>query len=110
VALLLAVLSAGRAEADSSFRSGNELFRECTADTEQPAQQATCFGYVAAISDVLDGGNPINGYRVCQPKTGVNLGQMKDIVVQWLQRNPQDRHRAAAGLVAKALSEAFPCR
>lgn len=48
--------------------------------------------------------------RACVPKKGVNIGQLADVVVQWLQTNPQARHYAAAGLVAEAVSKAFPCR
>jgi hypothetical protein len=38
------------------------------------------------------------------------MRQAVDIVRQQLNRNPQQRHHAASGLVAAALQEAFPCK
>ena len=37
-------------------------------------------------------------------------GQVEKAVVRWLRNNPSILHYAADGLVAKALSDAFPCR
>jgi hypothetical protein len=40
----------------------------------------------------------------------VTAGQAADVVKQWLERYPQHRDLPAMGLVASALSQAFPCR
>ena len=94
----------------TAFRDGNHLLRDCSRpDT---IEFAFCLGYVDAITDVLEAGNSVNGYRACVPvgPGGVEAFQLKDIVVQYLRRNPSPRHLGAAGLVAGAISEAFPCR
>jgi hypothetical protein len=67
-----------------------------------------CLGYIDGVADALDK-NIINGYKACVPD-GVTAGQLQDVVVQYLRLNPADRHFLAFGLVADAISKAFPCR
>jgi hypothetical protein len=90
--------------AAGNFTNGNQLLQDCTN------QDSTlfCLDYTSAVADALDG-NSVNGYDACIP-TRVSAGQIKDIVVQYLRLNPAERHFAAAGLVADAISKAFPCR
>jgi hypothetical protein len=89
--------------AAAAFKSGNELLQECA---ERPA--LFCFGYIDAVSDAFVR-NILNGYEACVHKD-VTADQLKDIVVQYLRLNPADRHLGAVGLVADAISKAFPCR
>jgi hypothetical protein len=88
-----------------NFENGNQLLQYCT---NQDTTSFFCLGYTSAVADALDG-NRVNGYDACIPLS-VNVGQIKDIVVQYLRLNPAERHLAAAGLVADAISKAFPCR
>lgn len=105
-ALLVAGIS-GEAGADG-FINGNMLLQYCR-EPRGTFGFGACSGYVTAIADAL-ARDPVGGYRACMPPDSVTAGQVRDIAVQWLQRNPQLRHYSAEGLVAKALSEAFPCR
>jgi hypothetical protein len=89
--------------AAASFKSGNELLQECT---EPPV--SLCFGYIEAVTDALVR-NSLNGYEACVPQE-VTVGQLQNIVVQYLRQDPRDRHLGAIGLVAHAISNAFPCR
>lgn len=84
------------------FENGNGLLQDCTKQ-----DTLYCLGYNSAVADSLDS-NSVNGYAACIP-TSVSLGQIKDIVVQYLRSNPAVRHFAAVGLVADAISRAFPC-
>lgn len=86
-----------------AFESGNELLQDCTRQV-----QSLCLGYIEAVSDALSG-NSVNGYEACIPLE-VTVGQLQDIVVQYLRQDPRDRHLGAIGLVAHAISNAFPCR
>jgi len=90
------------AQETRAFIVGNELLRACSGDSP-----GYCLGYVTGIADVLLTGNAVNGFRACIPKAEPN--QLKDIVIQYLQQNPSRRHFGARGLVADAISEAFPC-
>jgi len=51
----------------------------------------------------------INGFVACIP-VGVDNGQLRDVVNQFLRNNAPRRHFAAAGLIAHAFADAFPCR
>jgi Ssp1 endopeptidase immunity protein Rap1a len=71
--------------------------------------RGVCGGYVEGISDALGADNSINGYTACFPEN-VKERQTIEVVIQFLVANPATRHRDAAGLVAHALAEAFPCQ
>ena len=91
--------------AGAGFESGTTLLEKCGGGE---AEKAACSGYILAIADVLAEG-PHFGWRACMPE-GVRAGQVKKAVVRWLGNNPRILHYEADGLVAKALSDAFPCR
>jgi hypothetical protein len=56
----------------------------------------------------MSAGDSVDGYTACFPPDFKD-GQAKDAVKEFLTLHPEWRHHAAAGLVAEALSEAFPC-
>lgn len=107
ISALSASPGSGRA---TEYYTGNTLLDGCTdASAASSVLQTGCMGYISGVASA--GGqceNTINGYRFSVPE-GVSRGQLKDIVVMWLQRHPADRHYAAAGMVAAALAESFPC-
>jgi hypothetical protein len=88
------------------FVNGSDLFRYC--QDKDDGSRGLCNGYIAGVADATVG-TQISGYRSCSPY-GRTVGQVHDVVVQWLARHPQHRHKAAPGLIAAALAEAFPCR
>ncbi len=101
-ALALIVVSP---EAGAGFESGTTLLQKCEGNQ---AEKAACSGYILAIADVLAEG-PHFGWRACAPGDA-RAGQVEKAAVRWLRNNPLILHYAADGLVAKALSDAFPCR
>jgi hypothetical protein len=107
--LLVGVMSEGAvAQSKFKFVTGDDLSKWCSEGINE-AGASFCQGYVEGIADVLGAGNTINGYSACfQP--GMTVGQVMDIVKQHLAMHPQDRQAAGDGFVARALSEAFPCR
>jgi hypothetical protein len=98
--LVMTLLVAGEAQAD--FYEGNQLDEHCKSPT------GVCFGYVAGIADVLLQ-TRIRDWHACVPAE-VTLVQAVDIVKQYLDRNPMKHRMPAAGLVAEALQQAFPCK
>jgi len=105
VAVVIALMVAGPASAD--FQDGNSLLERCR---EAPGfGRGYCFGFVAAVSDVMRRGVSVAGHRACVP-SNVTQGQVVSATVQWLEANPDHRDYVAQSLVAAALSEAFPCR
>lgn len=106
IVIAVAVLFASPVwSASGGFDSGNDLFNRCVGSDALPAY---CIGYTTGVADTL-GSGPLYDFAACLPDR-VSKGQIRDIVVKYLQDNPQERHYAAVGLTAKALSLAFPCR
>jgi hypothetical protein len=60
-------------------------------------------GYVSGVSDSLD------DVRFCLPPR-TTLGQVEEVVVNYLTRHPESNDRRALEVVTEALTEAFPCK
>lgn len=105
ILLIIFVFFASSATSSGNFESGNTLYEDCDGNDYD---QILCLGYLRAISDVLNGDNTVNGFKACIP-AGVTPFQLKSILIKWLDDNPENRHYAAAGLVASSFQEAFPC-
>lgn len=93
--------------ASLSFETGNTLYEKCQ-DNNSMLNSGGCMGYISAIVDDLASDNRINGFHACFSQY-MTRGQVLDVVVKWLRDHPESRHLSANGLVARALSEAFPC-
>jgi hypothetical protein len=112
VAVAVCVSAAARAD----FKTGDQLYTACTSSTP-PEARVYCRGYVASATDAARAGNNgqkvndsnILGFEHCGPND-LTLRQDIDIVIAFLEAHPKLRHLGAAGLVARALSEAYPCR
>ena len=90
----------------AGFKTGNDLYNDC--GNQRSSAWMGCYGYVVAIADAFQAGNKINGYSACL-SPAVEAGQLIDVVVNYLRLKPADRHYDATGLVAHAMSDAFPC-
>lgn len=90
-----------------TFETGNTIFQNCQ-EPDGAFLKIVCGAYIIGIADALDG-NSIDLWTACLPEH-VLRGQVIDIAVEWLRAHPEARHFQAAGLVARALSEAYPCR
>lgn len=107
----------------ASFESGNELHEKCT-ERDGSFGRAYCLGFVAATVDAhtetllrnlvanmdKEGFGEMNFKRSFCLRQNVTLGQLRDVVAQYLERRPAVRDKAAAQLVIDALQEAFPCQ
>lgn len=87
--------------AHAGFETGNDLHDWCSS-----ARGGPCMGYVAGVADTAEFLQP---NYFCAP-TGVELGQMVDVVSSYLVSYPEKRHFPAQGIVMVALAEAFPCQ
>ena len=91
----------------ANFYSGNEIYARLSEwkseSSSNVVQQSVGAGYVIGVYDALD------GLSFCSPG-GVNQGQIRDIVFNYLRDNPQIRQKDAYILVAQALNKAFPCK
>ena len=88
--------------------TGNRLKELCN-DTDSSFYDGACLGYIVAVGDILkDGEEDVMGFRACIP-TSVEYQQSVDVVRKYLNQHPESLHYGVIGLVAHALSEAFPC-
>jgi Rap1a immunity proteins len=98
--------------------TGNVFYAQCAP---QSAMYANCAFYVNGFMDGLGFLNALlesNGKQklFCVPSGGnsiispVSAVQLIDVVMRYLQRNPQRRHEYTVALVIDAFKEAFPCR
>ena len=107
--LAVAVLT-GSAEAQPNpanpraYLTGDDLFDWCRASSHDG-----CWGYVSGIVDAMSivAGAGL-GRRACIPDS-VRISRVADIVTRFLLDHPEQRHFGAAGLVVRALADAFPC-
>ena len=88
----------------SSFMTGNDLLRRCETN------YAECAAYVGGVADFLNlmqtrGDLP---HKACVP-ANADLRQLTDVAVKALRDDPASRNQGAAGLVAVAFADAFPC-
>jgi hypothetical protein len=108
---LAVLLTAG--EGRAGFLNGQQLNEICNADA---LEQIQCSAYIQGVYDAgtliaegIDKRQWQGGWTSCVPDD-VKLVQLKAVVKKWLREHPAEWHYFAAGLVAAALQEAFPCR
>lgn len=89
------------------IHSGNWLLQRCESDNL--AHQSFCLGYITAAFAGMEVLLQYNNKDFCVPE-GVTQGQMEEVVVRYLRRNPKDRHLSAVVLTGLAAMEAWPCR
>ena len=117
LALLISLSLSLPVYADAVFYNGNDLLSQCRehskflSDREHNAYKAAaCLAYMVSASDAH--GAYVAWERMppyfCKPD-GVTQGQLTDIVIKYLEANPEKLHLSAGGLVANALYAVFPC-
>lgn len=106
--------------------SGNDLYAACQ-DVEGGVRLGFCVGYligategqswgaflvlnqIAATDGAEEANERINFFlRHCVPSDASNQ-QLRDVVMQYLEKNPASRHQPARGLVWQSYLDAFPC-
>jgi hypothetical protein len=109
--LLTTLLALTSPLAAAGFYDGNELHE--MLNSPDALHRARGMAYIAGSFDALDGldrvaGGRSNNFTFCQPEN-MTLGQLNDIVRQFLHANPTKRSQEAYRLVLAALVTAFPC-
>jgi hypothetical protein len=123
VLCLVLLSSEVRAQATQQYdmnATGNRFYYLCVPQKEA---YSVCVGYVIGLTDGLHIANGLlelagRPKTFCMPSSGdrssligvVTGPQSVDIIMGFLQRNPQRRHELTAQLIIDAFKEAFPCR
>lgn len=100
IALLLA------ASAAQALTDRDHLQKWCTHDSV--AASGRCIGYLLAAEDALSR-DSVEGVRACTP-ADIPLKRQHEIVLKWLEANPDAQANSALGLVARAYAQHYPCR
>lgn len=109
VAMLLALGQAGSARA--GYVTGGELLGSCRPARIDPVYRlkvAECRGYVVGVSDSFDCRRHNQDFS-WENRSRVSQEELVNVVIAWLESHPETHFYQADGLVAAALSEAFPC-
>ena len=82
-----------------AFFNGNMLYSYLSSDSDYWEG----FGYILGVTDALtyDGNH-------CREKA-ITTGQIKDVVIAYLEKHPEERHYSAPSIIYNALQEALPC-
>ena len=87
--------------AHAEFETGNKLYQNMTSESRMENMYA--LGYVGGVFDAYQ------HMFHCPPANSVTLGQVFDIVKNYLAANPSTRHKTADHLVKEALKKVWPC-
>lgn len=91
-----------------SAYSGNDLLRDCS-DEKNVVSSSSCLGYINGVRDgVVLASVGLGAKPSFEISKNVELGQLKDVVVKYLNEHPEKRNLHAAVLVHSALAKAFP--
>lgn len=97
--LIFAALMAGTTLAHAEFKDGNQLLEQLTGSA---AEKMNAMGYITGVADAIDG----VGY--CAPGN-IRVGQITDMVQNYLQRQPAVRHFSGDLIVRRVLVDMWPC-
>lgn len=107
IAAALAMAPAPAGAAEPAEDNGNRLLSNCSDDGY--FMEGFCLGYIRALTISADLIMANGNNAVCIPD-GVQAGQVRDMIVAYIRRNPSSRHEHALVLVSWALREAWPCK
>src|SRR5215510_6432172 len=83
------------------FFTGQELFIKCVSP--DITEHSICVGFIAGISDI-----DTNDKKLCLPDN-INMGNLIDVYIDYMNDNPALNKYPAATLVASALNEKWMC-
>ena len=106
--IIAALCSASPAEGrEVANDDGKEILSLC--ESSYDFSKGMCLGYVRGIATTTDILMQMNDRHLCFPKS-VTVGQMRDVVIAYIRRNPAQRHEGATLLYMRAINEAWPCK
>lgn len=119
LATTLVMGTSGATESIVTWVDGNRLHVDClealrleTERTRDAWAAGSCVGYITGVVEALQAasvyGGSLSGRRACIPAS-VTPRQTRDVVMRFLQQNPEKRHKIALDLVVEAIDKAFPC-
>lgn len=104
---LVAVMAAlSPTAAYSQWNSGNDLQEYCGGEAGSFVS-GICSGYIIGTLDTVEG--LLEDKKLACVPPGVTKGQVRDIVIKYIEQHPEYRHFVGMNLVVLAVGSAFPC-
>jgi Ssp1 endopeptidase immunity protein Rap1a len=107
--LCAATMQASAQYPNGLFVDGNELMTWCGAHNAVGPSDPLCLGFVAGVSDAANFSRQLTGQSSntnCIPP-GTTIVQEANVVVNYINRNPDKHDLPAAALVVAAMDEAW---
>lgn len=99
----------------TTWLTGEQYYRMCNDENKVNKKYKNfCYGYAAAsFSSYLGTVSAINGvkYANCYDRhrfEGVTAGQLNDMFIQWLKKNPKHRNWDSSCLFENAMARNYP--
>jgi len=112
VILLAGVMLSGAAtQEDFLLDTGEDLLVLCTADNEDPLQQAAinfCLGFAVGTYRMLVDMTKLDPV-VCLPENPPSRTKAIQMLIAWAQENPQYHNDAPEDLVVRFILQQWPC-
>ena len=108
----MAVAAAPPAPALAGFVAGTDLISICKTQASDPVYRlkaAECLGYIVGVADTFDCTDQLHGFH-WNSSAPVSQTELVTVVTQWLDQHTDRLSYESDGLIAAALSTAFPCR
>jgi len=99
--LVAATLMIAAMNVNAWYFTGEDIQSMCNKPPED-AGSSVCLGYIAGVVDSLGG----NHFCLSKSRT---LGQLREIVKKYIDKNLERLHLDATVLTTLALKESFPC-
>jgi hypothetical protein len=101
----------GQAQNAKPWASAQRIMEDCSSEPLS-SQSLECVNYIEGVKDILNylRVHSLTNARVPCPPPQITIGQLRDVVVTFIRRNPQYYHVEAAPAVYAALVAAFPCQ
>ena len=87
------------------FLTSKDLYKMCQGSRRDKGE---CLGYIMGVVDHLEAVRSVQKKLPCV-KVGVEADKVRDIVVQYMHDNPQERDQAALSSVVVAVVLAWHC-
>ena len=106
---LLFLLIGANAKAGVNSNFDNELLRDCTHPSPGTFTAGICLGYLKGAAEMSRLREKLPKLPpVCIPDA-VTVGQLRNIVVRYLEEHPEELHYSSIVVLNNALDEACPC-
>ena len=99
---LLAALLFVPLMAQAEFWSGNDLYNKLSSNEFMERTQG--IGYIMGVYDVA-----VHVHFCPASEKSITVGQLRDMMFNWLQQNPARRHELAEKLVLDVFRQTWPC-